>query len=115
MSIRGSSQRKSRTILTNKKDLMNDGTNNLNNTGDAKATNEQTGTIRKVTKHKKAAYLQSLNESEKADNFKIIDKMNKRVNFLRNPRYKINKAPIMLNKVSLMFSFVFIETYWRSY
>jgi hypothetical protein len=30
----------------------------------------------------KAAYLQSLNESEKAENFKIIDNMNKRINFL---------------------------------
>lgn len=99
MSTRGSSQRKSRTILTNKKDSMNDGATNLNNTRDMKGTNEQTGTIKKVTKHKKAAYLQSLNESEKADNFKIIDQMNKRVNFLRNPRYKVNKAPIMLNKV----------------
>lgn len=50
-------------------------------------------------KHKKAAYLQSLNESEKAANFKIIDNMNKRINFLRNPRFKANKAPITLNKV----------------
>jgi hypothetical protein len=65
-----------------------------------KTKGSQGGSVKQVTMHKKAAYLQSLNESEKAANFKIIDKMNKRINFLRNPRFKANKAPITLNKVS---------------
>ena len=46
-------------------------------------------------------YLQTLNEAEKAENFKIIDNMGKRINFLRNPRFKTNKAPITLDKVNL--------------
>jgi 16S rRNA G527 N7-methylase RsmG len=58
--------------------------------------------MKNVTTHKKAAYLMSLNESEKAANFKIIDSMNKRVNFLRNPRFKKNKAAFALNKVSVL-------------
>jgi len=49
-------------------------------------------------KNKKPAYLQSLNESEKAENFKIIDNMNKKISYLKNPRYKKNKAPILMTK-----------------
>ena len=106
MSLRGSS-RKSRTILTQKKDLMNDpgATAQLNDTN--KAKEDQTGTVKKVTTHKKAAYLQSLNESEKAANFKIIDNMNKRINFLRNPRFKTTKAPFTLNKVREVIIIIF--------
>ena len=48
----------------------------------------------------KPAYLQSLNESEKQANFKIIDNMNKKISYLKNPRYKINKAPILMTAVS---------------
>lgn len=44
----------------------------------------------------KPAYLQSLNESEKQANFKIIEKMNKKISFLKNPRYKKNQAPIIM-------------------
>ena len=62
---------------------------------------QQEGTARNLLskRYKKPAYLQSLNESEKAENFKIIEKMNKRVSYLRNPRYKTNAAPITLNTV----------------
>lgn len=31
---------------------------------------------------------------EKLANQKIINDMNKRINFLRNPRFKVNRAPI---------------------
>lgn len=88
-------RRGSRTILTQKKDLMReaDPNNATNAKGDATEANKT------ATKYKKPAYMNSLNEAEKAENFKIIDNMNKRVNFLRNPRYKKNKAPILLNKV----------------
>lgn len=44
----------------------------------------------------KPAYLQSLNESEKQANFKIIEKMNKKISFLKNPRFKKNIAPIIM-------------------
>jgi len=37
-----------------------------------------------------------LNESEKQENFKIIEKMNKKISFLKNPRFKKNKAPIIM-------------------
>ena len=48
----------------------------------------------------KPAYLQSLNESEKQANFKIIDSMNKKISYLKNPRHKVNKAPILMTTVS---------------
>jgi hypothetical protein len=54
----------------------------------------------KTKKYKKPAYLQSLNEAEKAENFKIIDNMNKKISFLKNPRFKVNKVPIPTNTVS---------------
>ena len=50
----------------------------------------------KMKKKSKPAYLQSLNESEKQANFKIIEKMNKKISFLKNPRFKVNKAPIIM-------------------
>jgi len=100
MSTLGSSKRKSRTILTQKKVLMSDANHTGNNNETGKGTQQQSTTIKKVSKFKKPAYLQSLNEAEKAANFKIIDNMNKRINFLRNPRFKANKAPILLNKVT---------------
>ena len=43
--------------------------------------------------------MQSLNEAEKAENFKIIDNMSKKVAFLKNPRYKISKTPIIMTQV----------------
>lgn len=47
-------------------------------------------------KKRKPAYLQSLNESEKQANFKIIEKMNKKISFLKNPRFRVNKSPIIM-------------------
>lgn len=51
-----------------------------------------------MTKRKKSkpAYLNSLNESEKQANFKIIEKMNKKISFLKNPRFRVNKSPIVM-------------------
>lgn len=63
------------------------------------ASNQEQGTT-SGKPHKKPAYLQSLNEAEKAENFKIIDSMNKKISFLKNPRYKVNKIPIPTNTVS---------------
>ena len=45
---------------------------------------------------KRPAYLQSLNESEKQANFKVIENMNKKISFLKNPRHKKNRAPITM-------------------
>jgi hypothetical protein len=50
-------------------------------------------------RYKKPAYMQSLNEAEKAENFKIIDNMNKKISYLKNPRFKVNKSPIMMTQV----------------
>jgi hypothetical protein len=56
-----------------------------------------TNTKNLLTKRQaKPAYLQSLNESEKQANFKIIDSMNKKISYLKNPRHKVNKAPILM-------------------
>ena len=50
-------------------------------------------------RYKKPAYMQSLNEAEKAENFKIIDNMNKKISYLKNPRFKVNKVPILMTNV----------------
>ena len=64
------------------------------------STNNNTKNL--LTKRQsKPAYLQSLNESEKQANFKIIDSMNKKISYLKNPRHKVNKAPILMTTVSL--------------
>ena len=34
-------------------------------------------------------YLKHMNENEKLENHKIIQKMNKKINYLRNPRFRI--------------------------
>ena len=52
--------------------------------------------------------MQSLNEAEKAENFKIIDNMNKKISFLKNPRFKVNKVPIPTNTVSSNLSDFFL-------
>lgn len=39
-----------------------------------------------------------MNESEKQANFRIIEKMNKKISFLKNPRYKKNMAPITMTE-----------------
>lgn len=44
--------------------------------------------------------MQSLNQQEKAENFKIIDNMNKKISYQKNPRYTVNKAPILFTQVS---------------
>jgi hypothetical protein len=66
---------------------------------------------------KKPAYLQSLNESEKAENFKIIDNMNKKISYLKNPRHKVNKAPILMTVVSYFNSarYVITDTIFNFY
>ena len=62
------------------------------------------GTKNLLTKRQaKPAYLQSLNESEKQANFKIIDSMNKKISYLKNPRHRVNKAPILMTNVSFKF------------
>lgn len=43
--------------------------------------------------------MQSLNEAEKSENFKIIDNMNKKISYLKNPRFKVNKVPILMTQV----------------
>ena len=68
------------------------------------ATNTMNQTKNLLTKrNKKPAYMQSLNEAEKAENFKIIDNMSKKITFLKNPRYAINKVPILMTQVSIYF------------
>lgn len=59
-----------------------------------------TVTVKDMKKTKKPAYLQSLNEQEKQANFKIIEKMNKKISFLKNPRFKVNKAPILMTQAA---------------
>ena len=62
--------------------------------------NEAAKTLLKQ-KAKVPAYMQSLNQQEKAANFKILDNMNKKISYRKNPRFKVNKAPILFTEVSL--------------
>lgn len=41
-----------------------------------------------------------MNEKDKEINNQIIKNMNKRVNYLKNPRYKINKAPVLFSYIN---------------
>jgi hypothetical protein len=61
--------------------------------------NESAKQTNLLKKPKLPAYMQSLNSQEKAENFKIIDSMNKKISYKKNPRFKINKAPIFFTKV----------------
>ena len=70
----------------------------VNEGGDEKRRTQIAGTSR-PKRIKKAAFLSSMNENEKEVNRKIIENMNKRINYLRNPRFKKDKAPILINTV----------------
>ena len=51
----------------------------------------------KNKKFQTASYLNAMNENEKLLNHKIIQNMNKRINFLKNPRY-FSESPIITIK-----------------
>ena len=72
----------------------------MTNTAGGSTSKSLLGTKKRQSK---PAYLQSLNESEKQANFKIIDSMNKKISYLKNPRHKVSKAPILMTTVSLNF------------
>ena len=101
---RAASIRSKKVVISDKRETMN---------GTLGGTKGQTGTLAQTgasdanatknlltKKASKPAYLQSLNESEKAENFKIIDNMNKKISYLKNPRHKKNVAPILMTAVS---------------
>ena len=69
-------------------------------TGATAAPDDTAKNLLKTKKASKPAYLQSLSQSEKAENFKIIDNMNKKIAYMKNPRYKVNRAPITMTTVS---------------
>jgi len=78
------------------------------------ASTSQKGTTTLLGKKPKVpAYMQSLNQQEKAENFKILDNMNKKISYKKNPRYKINKAPIIFTKVSLYKIFILMLGWLR--
>jgi len=60
----------------------------------------QTGDLNQTTSQKAStrrsipAYLQKMNSSEKAANEKIIQSMQKKINYLKNPRFRINRPPV---------------------
>jgi len=60
----------------------------------------QTGDLNQTTSQKSStrrsipAYLQKMNSSEKAANEKIIQSMQKKINYLKNPRFRINRPPV---------------------
>ena len=58
-----------------------------------------TNAIKTIKRYRKPAYLNTMSEAEKDANLKVLDNMNKRVNYLKNPRYKTNKAPILMSTV----------------
>ena len=53
----------------------------------------------KTKKYKTAIYLNAMNENEKLLNHKIIRNMNKRINFLKNPRYVDQERTITIKSI----------------
>ena len=53
-------------------------------------------------KYAMAKYLTKMNEIDKAANNKIVKNMEKKINFLKNPRFKINRPPITFQQVFLL-------------
>ena len=56
-----------------------------------------------IKRYHKATYLNIMSEPEKEANIKVLQNMNKRLNYLKNPRYKENKPPILMSAVSLIY------------
>lgn len=53
----------------------------------------------KSKKYKTASYLNAMNENEKLLNHKIIRNMNKRINFLKNPRFVAENPTITIRSL----------------
>jgi len=68
----------------------------------------QTGDLNQTTSQKAStrrsipAYLQKMNSSEKAANEKIIQSMQKKINYLKNPRFRINRPPVSFQQVRVI-------------
>ena len=58
-------------------------------------------TQRVIKKYHKPSYLNVMSEAEKEANIKVLQSMSKRLNYLKNPRYKDNKSPILISTVIL--------------
>lgn len=63
-----------------------------------------------IKKFRKASYLSVMSEAEKEANVKVLESMNKRLNYLKNPRYKVSKPPILMSTVILV---VTLECIWE--
>ena len=59
-------------------------------------------------RYKVPEYLKAMTEIEKEINHKIIKNMSKRINYLRNPRFKVNKAAITFDEVKKKVPFNFL-------
>ncbi len=53
----------------------------------------------KNKKYKTAIYLNAMNENDKELNHKIIRNMNKRINFLKNPRFMVKDPTITIKSI----------------
>lgn len=51
-------------------------------------------------RYKKPAYLNTMSEAEKDANLKVIENMNKRLNYLKNPRFRTDKPPALMSSVN---------------
>jgi len=101
--MKGTSKRNTskKVIINAESTSRNQAETQKTETAKLEATNVSSQSKNLLTKRaSKPAYLQSLNESEKQANFKIIDSMNRKISYLKNPRHKINKAPILMTIVS---------------
>ena len=63
---------------------------------------------RSPRRYKKPAYLNTMSEAEKDANLRVIENMNKRLNYLKNPRYKTEKAQILMSTVLISSNQIFI-------
>jgi len=58
------------------------------------------GTLKTTTRRSVPTYLQKMNLAEKAANDKIIQSMQKKMNYLKNPRFRINRPPISFQQAN---------------
>ncbi|KRX10489.1 hypothetical protein PPERSA_08791 [Pseudocohnilembus persalinus] len=61
--------------------------------------NNNKSLLTSTKKYNKIDYINQMNFEDKKANQKIINQMNKRINYLKNPRFRVNRAPIQFNQI----------------
>ena len=60
----------------------------------------QRETQKESSKRKIPSYLQKMNSADRAANDKVIQSMQKKINYLKNPRFRISRPPVSFQQVA---------------